>query len=166
MSKLDALIDSHEQMKRQFQIQAQELFKELAKEFWDKNPGLTAVKWVQYTPYFNDGDACEFGIGEITFTNAPEDELENISSWGEYEGENEDIFACTNVGYVIGSDREYHKQERDALLKLGDKIDPASCDEFSNAVSQLDSVMLAMFGDHAQITMTRDGFDVDEYLHD
>lgn len=166
MSKLDALIDNHEQMKRQFQTQAQELFKELAKEFWDKNPGLTAVKWTQYTPYFNDGETCEFGVNDVIFTNAPDDELENVSPWGDYEGENEDVFAASNIGYIMNSDRDWHKRERDALMKIGDKIDAASCDEFSRAVTHLEDVMLAMFGDHVQVTMTRDGFDVDEHNHD
>lgn len=25
-------------------------------------PSLTAVRWDQYTPYFNDGDTCEFSV--------------------------------------------------------------------------------------------------------
>lgn len=166
MSKLDALIANHEQMKRQFQTQAQELFKELAKEFWDKNPGLTAVIWTQYTPYFNDGETCEFSVNDVVFTNAPEDELENVSPWAEYEGEYEDVFAVSEISYTLNSDREWHKRDRDALLKLGDKLDAASCDEFARAVSHLDDVMLAMFGDHVKIIMTRDGFDVNDYAHD
>jgi len=165
MSKLDALIANHEQMKLQFQTQAQDLFKELAKEFWDKNPGLTAVKWTQYTPYFNDGDACVFGVNDVVFTNAPADELNEVSPWGDYEGESEDVFVTSNIGYIMNSDRDWHKRERDALLKLGDTIDTASCDEFAQAVSHLDDVMLAMFGDHVQVTMTREGFDVDNKCH-
>ena len=27
---------------------------------FDKHPKLEAVSWTQYTPYFNDGDVCEF----------------------------------------------------------------------------------------------------------
>jgi len=166
MSKLNELITKHEEMKAEFQRQAQDLFKELAREFWDKNPALTAVKWAQYTPYFNDGDACVFGIGEVVFTNAPVDELDEVSVWGEYEGEAEGIFAVTNIGYVLNSDSKYYDRDRKYILALGDRIDAESIEEFGRAVCKLDEVMLAMFGDHVQVTMTREGFDVEDYEHD
>jgi hypothetical protein len=31
---------------------------------FDKYPQLESVEWTQYTPYFNDGDTCEFGVHE------------------------------------------------------------------------------------------------------
>ena len=166
MNKLDELIQKHQEMKREYKKQAQEMFKELAKEFWDKNPGLTAVKWTQYTPYFNDGDTCEFSVNDPTFTNAPLDKLNEVSSWGDYEGEDEDVFATWDVSYLIKSNASYQEKDRAAVLKIIDKLDPESCKEFSSAVSQLEDVMLEMFGDHVEVTMTRDGFDVEEYHHD
>lgn len=39
----------------------------ISKEFkaaFEKFPKLEAVKWTQYTPYFNDGDTCEFGVND------------------------------------------------------------------------------------------------------
>jgi len=30
-----------------------------------KHPILESVRWTQYTPYFNDGDVCEFGVYDI-----------------------------------------------------------------------------------------------------
>lgn len=31
-------------------------------DFFDKYPDLLAFSWTQYTPYFDDGSRCEFGI--------------------------------------------------------------------------------------------------------
>lgn len=31
--------------------------------FLDKHPERQSIGWSQYTPYFNDGDACVFGVG-------------------------------------------------------------------------------------------------------
>ncbi len=31
---------------------------------FDANPTLEAVRWTQYTPYFNDGEPCVFGVNE------------------------------------------------------------------------------------------------------
>lgn len=33
-------------------------------EFFAAYPEVEAIKWQQYTPYFNDGEACYFGVCE------------------------------------------------------------------------------------------------------
>ena len=169
MSKLQSafeqLISDQAELKRKFQEQAQGLFKEITKEFFDKNPGITGVVWTQYTPYFNDGDTCEFSVGDLTFTNAPLDELSDIR-WGEYEGETEGVWAADNVGYILESDREYHQDTKNMIIAAGG-VDAASCTLFSKAVgsSEMEDVMQAMFGDHVKVIATREGFDVEDYDH-
>ena len=36
--------------------------KEYALELFIKHPKIKGFSWVQYTPYFNDGEPCEFGV--------------------------------------------------------------------------------------------------------
>jgi hypothetical protein len=121
MSKLQSafeqLISDQADLKRKFQEQAQGLFKEITKEFFEKNPGITGVVWTQYTPYFNDGDTCVFSVGDLTFTNAPSDELSDIR-WGDYEGDTEGVWAADNVGYVLESDREYYQDTKNGCCSL------------------------------------------------
>lgn len=170
MSKLQStfeqLIADQAELQRKFQTQAQGLFKDITKEFFEKNPGITGVVWTQYTPYFNDGDTCEFSVGDATFTNAPVDELGDVR-WGEYEGETEGVWAADNIGYVLESDREYYQDTKNAILAAGG-VDAESCLLFSKAMgsSEMEDVMQAMFGDHVKVIATRDGFDVEEYEHD
>lgn len=170
MSKLQSafeqLISDQADLKRKFQEQAQGLFKEITKEFFEKNPGITGVVWTQYTPYFNDGDTCVFSVGDLTFTNAPSDELSDIR-WGDYEGDTEGVWAADNVGYVLESDREYYQDTKNAILAAGG-VDAAACALFSKAVgsSEMEDVMQAMFGDHVKVIATREGFDVEDYDHD
>lgn len=38
---------------------------EVAAPFFAEFPEITAVIWTQYTPYFNDGDPCEFYVNDI-----------------------------------------------------------------------------------------------------
>ena len=42
-------------------------------------PALKAIRWNQYTPYFNDGDPCTFSVGEVMFLvdGAAEDDGED-----------------------------------------------------------------------------------------
>jgi Zn-finger protein len=165
-SRFEQLISDQAELQRKFQEQAQEMFKEITKEFFDKNPGITGVVWTQYTPYFNDGDTCEFSVNEATFTNAPVDELEDIR-WGEYEGETEGVWACDNVAHALTSDREWYKETADKIRASGG-VDAESCKLLSEAIGsgEMETVMQAMFGDHVKVIATRDGFDVQDYDHD
>jgi len=38
------------------------------KQFFDACPEVKSVFWTQYTPYFNDGEACEFSVYDKYFT--------------------------------------------------------------------------------------------------
>ena len=157
MSKLqetfDQLIEEQRALQAKFQKTAQELFKQTTKEFFELNPKVTAIVWTQYTPYFNDGDTCEFNVNDATFTNAPDPH--NVR-WGEYDGDEEvaedgsEIFAWEGWG--------------DCPAGLNED----ACNSFSRMIcsSEMEDVMKAMFGDHVKVVATREGFDVDDYDHD
>lgn len=152
-SAFDKLLEEQRELQAKFQKTAQALFKETTKEFFDKNPNITAIVWTQYTPYFNDGDTCEFGVHEPTFTNAPDPESVR---WGEYDGDEEtaadgsEIFAWEGWG------------------ECPEGVNRGMCDSFSRMIqsSEMEDVMKAMFGDHVKVVATREGFDVDDYDHD
>lgn len=153
-SAFDKLLNEQRELQRKFQATAQALFKETTKEFFEKNPAITAIVWTQYTPYFNDGDTCEFSVHEPNFTNAKN--LDDISRWGEYEGDDDNEWSESPWGF------KYHKRT-DAE---GINID--SINKFAELIqsSELESVMEAMFGDHVRVLATREGFDVEDIDHD
>ena len=68
MSKLNDIIEKYSEAKNAFQTEAPGLLKEEFKEFFKKVPEVKVIKWAQYTPYFNDGDACIFGVNEPTYS--------------------------------------------------------------------------------------------------
>jgi hypothetical protein len=166
-SRFDALIEEQRALKAKFQTEAQAMFKDTMKEFFDKNPGITALKWTQYTPYFNDGDPCVFNVNDVTFTNATEDELDNVTAWGEYEGEDESVWVSQNIAYVLNSGSKYYQEEA-AKIRAAGGFDEDSCDLIDKVIrsDEMEDIMKEMFGDHVVITATRDGFDVDDYEHD
>ena len=149
----DKLLDEQRELQKKFQATAQALFKETTKEFFDKNANITAIVWTQYTPYFNDGDTCEFSVNEPTFTNAPDPESVR---WGEYDGDEEtaadgsEIFAWESWGEPL------------------EGLNVEMCQAFGRMIqsSEMEDVMKAMFGDHVKVVATREGFDVDDYDHD
>ena len=63
--------------------------------------GVTALTWHQYTPYFNDGDACVFRVsGEDEFLTVPyvhEEHYELVGAWGECEEPWQSTYSSTEV---------------------------------------------------------------------
>lgn len=164
-SRFDTLIEEQRALKAKFQTEAQAMFKDTMKEFFDKNPGITALKWTQYTPYFNDGDPCEFRVNDVYYTNAPADELENVNAWGEYEGEDESVWVASNIKHTLSS--KYYEEEAAKILAAGG-VDEDSCNLIDKMISssEMEEIMEEMFGDHVQVTATREGFDITEHSHD
>lgn len=144
-------------VRKSYQERAKAIFKDVFRQFFDANPEVTAFGWRQYTPYFNDGDTCEFsseasdGYGWVT--NAPDPE--NVR-WGEYQGEDdEEAIWIDDNNYGSHNDHLIPKSVQDSVGALRYALSRISYD-----------VYLGMFGDHVQIIATRDGFDTLEYDHD
>lgn len=131
-AELDAELKTHaaEAMKAEF------------RQFFETNPECLALRWLQYTPYFNDGEPCEFGRNEISFklSDTPADTEDDYGNQGFESGYTRDR-----------RDLPSHKKVQAAVRAL-EKID--------------DAIYLIAFGDHAQVTVTREGFEIDEYSHD
>jgi len=149
-TQFDNLISEHQRIRAEFQKSAQELFKNITKEFFATNPGIKAFIWTQYVPSFNDGDPCEFTIGDITFTNAEGADLDDVSTYGEYEGENEEVRVFSSWSLksdpVTGVDSSQVKLV-ESMINGHD----------------MEQVLEEMFGQHVKIIATADGFDVTEY---
>lgn len=121
-------------------------------------PEVQAIRWTQYTPYFNDGDACEFSAHQPGF---------RIDGISEDAGDHEDGFINAwdiEWGNEVGP-KKYNEEVRypqiSADLTAAIKV-------FSEAVEggahQVD--LKKHFGDPAEVTATRAGFDVEYYDHD
>jgi hypothetical protein len=162
-TQFDKLLEEQATLRAQFQTKAQELFKQTTKHFFDKNPAITGIIWTQYTPYFNDGETCEFGVNEPSFTNAKD--LSGVSSYGEYEGSDEET-EWSESSWFFDSDSKHAKEWRAKMDLTG--VDIQSITKFSTVIqsSEMEGVMEAMFGNHVRVVATRDGFDVEEYNHD
>lgn len=142
------------EQKRLLQLQIKELNKQLEatrgecvrlglQSFFNVYPEVTAVRWAQYTPYFNDGDSCTFSSGhgdpELTVSVNGGDE-DDDNNW-------EDT-------YVSSRKTELNKEELRSKA-LVDALSIYSDDE-----------METFFGDHARVVVTRRRINVESYDHD
>ena len=121
------------------------------------HPTVKGVMWLQYTPYFNDGEPCEFSVQEpaVEFTT-------EHGITGEY-GDNGQYLSYWDLKYEWESGYGSKRIFTDPLQKdLGDAINAVG--DFMSGIP--DEVMLDCFGDHKQVTVTADGVAVEEYDHD
>lgn len=152
MSNLDTLMEEYTKAKRQFQQEAIKLLKQEFKSFFEDVPEVKVIKWSQYTPYFNDGDPCVFGVNDPTFSNADDTDL--VSAWGAYEGDEDDGTVFAFQGTYDMPETLKSKQAR--LESLSQMI----CSE------AMQDVLLDAFGDHTVVTVTPAGIVTEQYDHD
>lgn len=143
--------------------------------------GVWGVRWAQYTPYFNDGDACVFSINDprVLFSD-PEDsdgeEQEPLFEGGYTEYDSgyspSDLYTGkdgTPYGSWIGSypNRHLDPNSISFITKDGRDLEPIYTALRALAhTDQWEQVALKNFGDHAEVTATKAGFSVESYDHD
>lgn len=138
MSTLEDLTAKYDEQVAKMQEGIKTEMKNAFKEFFNDNPNIEALVWTQFTPYFNDGDACVFHVQD--FFPASKEELQQLK---------DDEIDIWDLDCYPSS--ELQKQAR----------------PFTNALHKIDdAIFLSAFGDHCQVIATREGFDVDEYQHD
>lgn len=56
-----ALVEYHKKL-NEVNMEGVKLFESFVKQLFELNPKLKSFSWPQYTPTWNDGDACNFGV--------------------------------------------------------------------------------------------------------
>lgn len=126
------------------------------------------AQWIQYTPYFNDGDACIFGTHmeygggvKLTFSDNGE----------EYGGEAGPLFSSFQK-YVpadpANGKRWGSYEEVDEIDGVDITHIRPDLEDFRSIVENGHHVVFLQksFGDHATVRATKEGFSVDYYDHD
>lgn len=170
--ELDKLIDEYNEKKRELQKLVGEKGKDLLQKefdfFFEEYPEVEKIEWTQYTPYFNDGDPCVFRVGELAFTLKNDENtsayigegsilrlgsyIESAAQRGEKWALDDQKIYETNCKLVGGKERleEIYNKER----------------EISEMIDSLEEWLEVIYGDHVQITVTKNGTDIEEYEHD
>lgn len=157
---IDTLIASYKETMQLMQEKLRFEFKNIISKIFEQAPALNAIVWIQYTPYFNDGEQCLFNVHSPNFTNAEKEEDLDCIYWGEYSGDNKSIM-CLNGD-------ENLKYFNDKELEFAKKIKFEDCIKLSDIMTsnEMENVMLSMFGNHVRVIATRNGFAISEFDHD
>ncbi|MFC7983854.1 hypothetical protein [Streptomyces sp. NPDC057336] len=129
------------------------------------DPTIVEFGWRQYTPYFNDGDPCEFNahgtwVRTTDDADADEDELE---MWG-----HRSLGDVKGGEWVDDPDQPGRRKRVGAKYEGPDESRYHRCKALEKAIEggAFEVVLLEAFGDHAEVTVCRDGIEVEFYSHD
>ena len=149
IAALNAVGARRAELTKQLETEAVAILRPLLEGFLKDHPSIESLKWTQYTPYFNDGDTCEFHVHDLYVKPVGGDE-----DAGDYED-----------GYVYVPSPEYYTDSE--LAERGFTRESATAFRaLDSALSANEEACLAAFGDHVQVIVTRDGIEVEEYSHD
>ena len=131
-------------------------------EFFKLYPFMTKVQWVQFTPYFNDGEPCVFSVCD------PELELSPS-------------YIATHPGLGLGT-ADYQIKDYDVVLTEEEEeserfitcctIDKKANPELSEAMKavqglfEVEDILKSVFGDHAEVIVTPEKIVCQVYEHD
>lgn len=146
-------------------------------------PGVFNVRFTAYTPYFNDGDPCEFSVyADLSINGDSEDEdLEDALVFSTYDikrlNNEEDNEPNPYAAYWTRQAREwddYNEDQRaksDALRALGWNAQIAK--QFDETVTSIEKWLRASedfiydaFGDHIEVIVSANGVEVNAYEHE
>lgn len=121
-------------------------FREEFSKFFAEHPDIKAIRWHQYTPYFNDGEECVFDVYPPDVFPYPSPQKEKPLDEFEDEGDN-----------IEDPDEDPDDD--------GWEYFPRIVRSFWGSLDDT-TLFQAVFGDHVRVTATREGFTVEEYDHD
>jgi len=147
MSNFTNLIERYEAARAALMAEGKDAIEKEFQAIFERHPELTVIKWTQYTPYFNDGEECVFSVNEFNISNATD--VENVSAWGDYDGDEEDVFVAS-------------KWDDRAEKKYADVWELEAFAQSSIG----EDLFRDIFDNHVTVIATRDGIEVEEYEHD
>lgn len=176
------LKDRWQRTNEELQRKRKELSGHLQEEFqflcdcYLSNSNIYALVWTQYTPYWNDGEECNFEVNTINaFTEAQLKEVltnPEAAYHDEFEGcETVDEMLTSVSAWILDDVSTWNTYHMKSRWSTKDK------DQFANAPEGLKDFLMALhsipdeiykdtFGDHSQVIITKHKTTVLEYAHD
>lgn len=162
----EAFKEAQEAYKKAYELSrgiTKEDIKNVFSSFITETQGVESVSWVQYTPYFMDGDPCLFSVSLQGISLRKESPLGKI--FIEFVKESgEDLSDDSECGIdeqseTINIDFDYYYLELPQPLQ-------SILDDLDNMILSSETILLQVFGDHITVKISADDIDISEYYHD
>lgn len=138
-----------EKVRKEMRTQGQKALEPAFKQFLEENQDIAAIRWEQYTPYFNDGEECRFRLRQFCLEFTDDFRSKHMNDDFDVEDSEEEKWYEGEAWYV--SKESTYGQAVLAKFKA-----------FENQIRD-QSLFHAIFGDHVRVTATLKGLSVDDY---
>jgi len=148
INALKKKIAAHNAKLQELHEEGRTLILQSLQQLFNKEPNLQRIGWTQYTPYFNDGDTCEFGV------NADQSSiyLNGVNAY--YEDEHDDDDEGDGV------------KETKKVVKFSEKDGKLLRQQIAEIVNSLGDEVLEGWGE-GRVVIARDlTIKVEDYEHD
>lgn len=155
IQQLTSFRDRRAALETEIKETGKKLFAEAVETLFTEYPKLVAFSWTQYTPYFNDGDSCEFGAN----TDNPRIQYGDDEELDEYYFRNTEYIADGKEQVKDWSGRMVTRPKYKSIKvehteeDLAKKAAHNAISEFLNLFGSDD--FRAMFGDHTQVIVSK-----------
>lgn len=158
-----------------------DFIRDASRELFERYSELESFGWVQYTPYFNDGNSCIFHVKydpESIYINERGYEYYENEAWYTYFDENSSYkpkgvdapgwYTSTEDKHTfiyspISEDQvPWEVRAREEVGRLISALLP----EDRRGWDTEHTLFKTLFGDHCKVTVTKEGFETEEYEHD
>ena len=183
-AKLEKIKEKIAKLEAERDREAENYTKKQFKKLFKDHKDLESFSWTQYTPYWNDGDTCEFSVYNEEIEINGEDcvsvygvgsILDKVKDKRSFNKAIKDIDSRISDYQKNNWSYNHLKEDKDNLINVFECEDVRSklVDKFamvSDIFSVLDNIpkesYLSLFGDHAKVVVTSDGIEVESYSHD
>lgn len=149
------LQETQDEIQRMAQEQVKPMLRSTFEELFGKYPDLVAYRWTQYTPHFNDGDACVFHFGAAYAKIEGKDDYADCEDGFTYVEE----FPVEGCEWAIK-----HNEPQHMFIS---KEMSSDLNDVESALQGMEDALEMVFGDHCQVTIGRDlEVEIEEYDHD
>lgn len=150
INKINEQLEAFKAKRADLVKQLQDEFPALLAPLFSESNRIESIGWRQYTPYFNDGDECVFGVHNDYLT---------INGIDDYDGDEKEIqFVKERVwdGKNWVDNEAIDRYEFSILQQIQTVLRSIPDDFYKD-----------LFGDHVKVTVYKDGrIETEEYEHD
>jgi hypothetical protein len=175
LEEIKTKIEAIKKQKEELTAKLRNDFAPMLQPLFEKSEGkIKSIGWIQYTPYFNDGEECTFSTnfdldyGLRVNGKRLDDEYDD-------EDEKESVFGCSLYALrKYGTDdyvewiKKYPEDTIKEESKESDLALYACLKEFEEILESIDDEFYKdLFGDHVEVTVHSNGvIETEEYDHD
>lgn len=158
---LDTLLEKVNEINIQRNDLNKELFNTIKQEIvtvLDKYPEFIAIRWTQYVPSFNDGEACRFSVKEPEYVSSTE--------LSDEEAEEEDYIVeiADSVYPIAESESTWDSKLREYVYPTSETKEKADfLSNISKVLYNIEDLLEEQFGENAEVIITRDEIIVNSY---